>query len=112
MTYRGTSDMDTPLNLTNHAYFNLHGNDDTDILDHTLTMNADKKLVLDDHNTVTGQCMGGAGCGADVWEGPDVELVYGRGWMLSLCMGGAGCGADVWEGPDVELMYGRGQMLN
>ena len=95
MTYCGTSDMDTPLNLTNHAYFNLHGNDDTDILDHTLTMNADKKLVLDDHNTVTGQCMGRAGCSAG-----------GAGCSA----GGAGCSADVWEGLDVVLMYGRGLM--
>jgi aldose 1-epimerase len=55
ITYRGTCDMDTPLNLTNHAYFNLHGNSDSDILDHVLTMKADRKLELDDHSTITGE---------------------------------------------------------
>ena len=34
LTYRVLSDADTPVNLTNHGYFNLLGNNGGSILDH------------------------------------------------------------------------------
>ncbi len=48
ITYFARSQADTVVNLTNHVYLNLDGHDRGDILDHVLTLHAEKYLPTDD----------------------------------------------------------------
>lgn len=41
ISYEAVTDKETVCNLTNHSYFNLNGDGETTVLDHTLMLNAD-----------------------------------------------------------------------
>ncbi|MDA7920653.1 galactose mutarotase [Verrucomicrobiales bacterium] len=52
ITYEGTTDAPTHLNLTNHAYFNLSGKGN--IREHLLSLTSEQYLEIDDRNIPTG----------------------------------------------------------
>ncbi|MFT3947012.1 MAG: aldose epimerase family protein [Agriterribacter sp.] len=55
--YTATTDAATPVNLTNHTYFNLSGGADADILEHELTLTATRYTEADDNLIPTGRLL-------------------------------------------------------
>ena len=93
--YEATTDKATPINLSQHTYWNLHGGGRGTILDHVLTLNASAFTPVDSTLIPTGEIASVEGTpfdfrtatpiGARIEE-PNVQLRYGRGydhnWVL------------------------------
>ncbi|WLF68433.1 aldose epimerase family protein [Clostridium septicum] len=96
ISYKGVSDEDTLLNLTNHSYFNLSGNKNETILDHHLYIDSDFLVELDETQAPTGNIININGSafdftipkliGRDIEE-DDLQLRIGQGydhpWILN-----------------------------
>jgi len=87
--YSASTDKATPLNLSQHTYWNLHGEAQGDILDHVLTLDASAFTPVDSTLIPTGQIAAVGGTPFDFRQGivigarindPHVQLRFGRGY--------------------------------
>lgn len=96
ISYTTTSDADTICNMTNHSYFNLNGNNGSNILDHQMQIFADKLTEADDEALPNGNIYDAKGTPMDFTAPTAIgaridsdfsQLVYGLGydhnWILT-----------------------------
>ncbi len=96
--YEGSADQDTVFNLTNHAYFNVAGQDSGSVLDHLVWLNADSFTPADALSIPTGEIRPVEGTPMDFRTakpvGQDIgadfdQLNYAKGYDHNWCLNDA-----------------------
>ena len=99
--YHATTDKATPINLSQHSYFNLTGNARRNVLGHVLTLNADQYTPVDSTLIPTGEIAPVAGTPFDFREpmaigarinADDEQIRRGRGYDHNMVLKRTGPG--------------------
>ena len=118
--YEATTDKATPVNLTNHTYFNLSGNTKTNILNHQLQLDASYFLPVDTGLIPTGELQSVKNTpfdftkletiGKRINDSTDVQIKRGGGydhcWVLDNSTDTLKHFATVYEPTSGRLMEG------
>jgi aldose 1-epimerase len=98
LDYSATTDKDTVLNITNHAYFNLNGDDQGNILGHKIEIKAEKFTPVDSGLIPTGELTPVAGTPLDFRKPETIgariddnfeQLKLGGGYDFNFVVDGA-----------------------
>ena len=94
---RARTDQTTPVNLTQHSYFNLAGEGSGSVLNHELTLESRFYTPTDETSILTGEVLAVAGTpfdftdakevGADI-EAPEVQRISGGGYDTNFVIAG------------------------
>jgi len=99
LEYRATTSKPTVLNLTNHSYFNLSGNDARDVMGNMVTLHAERFTPVDATLIPTGERRAVAGSPFDfrtahrvgdrIRDAKDQQIRFGRGYDHNFIVDGA-----------------------
>lgn len=96
---RARTDAPTPVNLTNHAYWNLNGQGEGGVGDHTVQIDADATTENDPSSCPNGRLYPVAGTPLDLrtpkrlrdgWEESDPQIRIGCGYDQNFVLNGSG----------------------